>query len=117
MKTFFYIINGKDPRTQFPEPEAQKNYYGQWGTWIKELMSKKAFVSALPLTREKRIISKNGITAVTAQGGDIAPAAYGFLDAKNIDEATELLMKAPLTDAASMIEVAEVENMPGGVLK
>ncbi len=117
MKTFLYILKGPDITELFPTLDAQNAYMAAWGSWIKNMMEKRVFVSGLPLMRGGRHITQAGFTDYSPTLTDTCMIGYGFLATENIDEAAALLADSPIKEVDSTVELYEVAGMPANVMQ
>jgi len=108
MEKYMFIFIGGDPSRL--SPEAQQAHMGKWFAWVEKLQKEKCYVSGEALLPGGKTIkgSKKVVTdGPFAEGKEIV-GGYFVVEAKDINEATEMAKACPDYELGGIVEVREV---------
>jgi len=115
MNKFLYLIRGGDEMMAAMSPEEVQAHMEEWNVWMQGLAEQGRLVDGEPLKAEGRQVSGNGKVVTDgpfAEGAEIV-GGYIMLNAKDLDEATELSKGCPVLQADDgHLEIREISVLP-----
>src|SRR5882757_3874152 len=113
MKEFLFLFRGDDGKEIQHSPEKFKAHMDKWMVWMNELVNKKQFVSAQPLTNTG--IQITGTKKILSDGPYLEGKEYvgGYLVcmAENYNAAVEIGKGCPILELDdAVVEVREVKE-------
>jgi hypothetical protein len=108
MEKYMFIFIGGDP--SHLSPEAQQAHMQKWFAWVEKLTNEKKYVSGEALLPGGKTIrgSKKAVTdGPFAEGKEIV-GGFFVVNAKDLNEATEMAKACPDYDLGGIVEVREV---------
>ena len=111
MEKYMFIFIGGDP--SHLSPEAQEANMGKWFAWVEKLRKANKYVSGEALLPGGKTIkgSKKTITDGPFTEGKEVVGGYFVVNAKNLDEATEMAKECPDYDLGGIVEIRQVMKM------
>jgi hypothetical protein len=108
MEKYMFIFIGGDP--SHLSPEAQQAHMQKWFAWVEKLKNEKSYVSGEALLPGGKTIkgSKKAITDGPYAEGKEVVGGFFVVNAKDINEATEMAKACPDYDLGGSVEVREV---------
>jgi hypothetical protein len=113
MADFMYLFRGGDSAWANRSPEEIQKHMQRWGAWMGELTKSGHFKAGEPLAREGRqLVGKDRrlVDGPFAEAKDIV-GGYLIVQAKDINEATELARGCPIFDHDGIVEIRPVQQM------
>lgn len=103
-----FIFIGGDP--SHLSAEAQQAHMGKWFAWVEKLQKENRYVSGEALLPGGKTIkgSKKVITDGPYAEGKEVVGGYFVVNAKDLNEATEMAKACPDYDLGGIVEVREV---------
>src|SRR5690349_3429799 len=108
MEKYMFIFIGGDP--SHLSPEAQQAHMGKWFNWVEKLRSEKKYLSGEALLPGGKTIKgvKKAVTDGPYTEGKEIVAGYFVVEAKDLNEATEMAKSCPDYELDGIVEVREV---------
>lgn len=108
MEKYMFIFIGGDP--SHLSPEAQQAHMQKWFKWVEKLRNEKIYLSGEALLPGGKTIrgSKKAVTDGPFAEGKEVVGGYFVIQAKNLNEATELAKACPDYELDGIVEVREV---------
>lgn len=111
MEKFMLIFHGGPGEDQ--SPEAMQQHMGKWMAWIEKLSQEGRYVSGEPLLPGGKLVS--GVSKTVTDGpfteGKEVVGGYFIVNARDIDEATELSMGYPDYELGGSVQVRQILQM------
>ena len=111
MPNFLYIFRGGGMNRQSPQELQQQMQ--KWGAWIQQLRQDGHFKAGEPLEGGGKVVrgKKKAITdGPYAEAKDLV-GGYLLVEAKNLNEATELSQRCPVLDVDGTVEIRPIASM------
>jgi hypothetical protein len=111
MPNFLYIFRGGAMSRQSPQELQQQMQ--KWGAWIQQLRQDGHFKAGDPLENGGKVVrgSKKAVTdGPYAEAKDLV-GGYLLIEARNIDQATELSRGCPALDVEGTVEIRPIAAM------
>jgi hypothetical protein len=111
MANFLYIFRGGGMNRQSPQELQQQMQ--KWGAWIQQLSQQGHFKAGEPLETGGRVVrgKKKAVTdGPYAESKDLV-GGYLLVEAKDVDEATELSRGCPIFDVDGSVEIRPIASM------
>lgn len=111
MPSFLYIFRGDGMKRMSPQ-ELQQSMQ-KWGAWIQQLSQQGHFKAGDPLETGGRVVrgKKKAVTdGPYAESKDLV-GGYLLIEARNLDEATELSRGCPIFDNDGTVEIRPIASM------
>jgi hypothetical protein len=108
MEKYMFIFIGGDP--SHLSPEAQQAHMGKWFAWVEKLRKENRYVSGEALMPGGKTIKgvKKAVTDGPYAEGKEVVGGYFVVNAKDINEATEMAKACPDYELDGVVEVREV---------
>jgi len=112
MSEFLYLFRGGDARNLESSPERLQEHMGKWMKWMEELGKAGKMTGGLPLKNEGKTVKNRGVVTdgPFAEGKEIV-GGYMIINAKDINEATEISKDCPIFEFDGTVEVREIQSM------
>ena len=103
-----FIFIGGDP--SHLSPEAQQAHMGKWFEWVEKLRNEKRYISGEALLPGGKTIKgvKKAVTDGPYTEGKEVVGGYFVVEAKDLNEATEMAKACPDYELGGIVEVREV---------
>jgi hypothetical protein len=108
MEKYMFIFIGGDP--SHLSPEAQQAHMGKWFAWVEKLRKEGKYLSGealLPSGKTIRGAKKTVTDGPFAESKEIV-SGYFIVNAKDLNEATEMAKSCPDYELNGIVEVREV---------
>ena len=113
MPNFLYIFRGGMSMTSNTSPQELQQQMQKWGAWIQQLRQDGHFKAGDPLEQGGKVV-RGKRKAVTdgpyAEAKDLV-GGYLLIEAKNLDDATELSRGCPVFDVDGTVEIRAIAQM------
>ena len=108
MEKYMFIFIGGDP--SHLSPEAQQAHMQKWFAWVEKLTNEKRYVSGEALLPGGKTIkgSKKAVTDGPYAESKEVVGGFFVVNAKDLNEATEMAKACPDYDLGGIVEVREV---------
>jgi hypothetical protein len=108
MEKYMFIFIGGDP--SHLSSDAQQAHMGKWFAWVEKLQKENRYVSGEALLPGGKTIkgSKKVITDGPYAEGKEVVGGYFVVNAKDLNEATEMAKACPDYELGGVVEVREV---------
>jgi len=108
MEKYMFIFIGGDP--SHLSPEAQQAHMQKWFAWVEKLQNEKRYVSGEALLPGGKTIrgSKKSVTDGPYAESKEVVGGYFVVNAKDLNEATEMAKACPDYALDGIVEVREV---------
>jgi hypothetical protein len=112
MSDFLYLFRGGDAREAAASPERMQEHMGRWMQWMEELGKAGKMKGGLPLKNEGKTVKNRGVVTdgPFAEGKEIV-GGYLIVNAKDLDDATEISKDCPIFEYGGTVEVREIQSM------
>jgi hypothetical protein len=113
MPNFLYVFRGGGMSQQKLSPQEMQQQMQKWGAWVQDLRAKGHFKAGDPLENGGKTVrgKKKAITdGPYAEAKDLV-GGYLLVEARSIDEATELSLGCPGLDVDGTVEVRPIAAM------
>jgi hypothetical protein len=111
MEKYIFLFRGGDVSNL--SPQQQEAQMGKWMAWVDKLSKEGKYLAGEPLLPGGRTISGSKKTVTDGPFTEAKEVIGGFfmVQAKNLDEATEMAKDSPDYDWGGTVEVREVMNV------
>jgi hypothetical protein len=111
MEKYIFLFRGGDVSNL--SPQQQEAQMGKWMAWVDKLSKEGKYLAGEPLLPGGRTISGSKKTVTDGPFTEAKEVIGGFfmVQAKNLDEATEMAKDSPDYDLGGTVEVREVMNV------
>lgn len=108
MEKYMFIFLGGD--ASHLSPEAQQAHMGKWFAWVEKLRNEKKYLSGEALLPGGKTIKgiKKAITDGPYTEGKEIVSGFFVVEAKDLNQATEMAKACPDYELGGIVEVREV---------
>jgi hypothetical protein len=113
MPNFLYVFRGGGMGLQKLSPQEMQQQMQKWAAWVQQLRAEGHFKAGDPLENCGKTVrgKKKAITdGPYAEAKDLV-GGYLLIEAKNLDEATELSLGCPGLEVDATVEVRPIAAM------
>lgn len=113
MEKFIFLFRGGDTHVHnAKDSEEAKAYIQSWDTWMQGLGQKGILAGGEPLQTTGKVISGKNKVVTDGAFMDVNEMVGGFLiiNAKDIDEASEIAKGCPIFDEDGKVEVRQIQK-------
>ena len=113
MEKFMFLFVDNPDVAQPESPEAMQDHMQKWFAWVEDLTKKGRYVSGEPLLPEGKIIrgSKKLVTDGPFTESKEIVSGYFVIEAKDLNEATELAKDCPIFELDGTVAVRPVQKI------
>jgi len=110
MKDFMLIFIGTDYDAMGLSPKEIQNRMGKWFEWQEKMEAKGVLKSGHALQPEMRLIKgkERTVTDIASLEAKELVGGYNIINAKNIEEASEIAQDYPDYDIGGTVEIREI---------
>ena len=111
MKDYLFLFRGGN--TNGLSPEESQKHMQKWYDWIKKLSDEGKFKAGEPLGSEGKVVTGNKKVVTDGPFAESKEIVGGYLivQAKDLNEATEIAKGCPTYDMGGSTEVRDIHKM------